>query len=537
MAVEVVSSDVAHVPVEAVNEVDKSVLHEEENGKLEKEAGTDEAIKFGSHERVVENGDKTDVVDPKLPQNALEEWPAEPKQIHSFYFVKWWPYEDPKIKDEIVLIDKEITKRNEALTRVHDRLRAKRDEKAELVAERRTLKNQGYEYRNILGEKRKELQPLQQALAKLRNNNGAGRDAICSSEEELNELIYSMQYHLQHESIPLSEEKQILREMKQLEGTREKVIANAAMRAKIQESLGQKETIQDQVKHMNGDFDLVRKEHDAIWAKVKILDGKIEDLETEIQSINGEREAIKDKRDEAFRILREVRKKGDDGNSQFSKNRTVVNQAKQLSFRKDVQAIQQLCHEEEEKFMSQWNNEKAFRVDYEKRLLLSLDRRILSRDGRIRNPGEKPLVVHEAPLPSQPVPVAKAVKKPEEAKSVVKKEALPAKNVQKVTEKNNAKTAPPAPEKVEEAEEEVAGLEIPPKATPPPVDEAKLKEQKREEEIAKAKLAMERKKKLAEKSAAKAAKRAEKEAEKKLKEITSSSSSSTYLLLLTLVII
>lgn len=46
----------------------------------------------------------------------------------------------------------------------------------------------------------------------------------------------------------MSEEKQILREIKQLESTREKVMANAAMRAKIQDSLGQKEAIQDQVK-------------------------------------------------------------------------------------------------------------------------------------------------------------------------------------------------------------------------------------------------------------------------------------------------
>lgn len=46
----------------------------------------------------------------------------------------------------------------------------------------------------------------------------------------------------------MSEEKQLLREINQLEGTREKVIANAAMRAKLQDSMGQKEAIQDQVK-------------------------------------------------------------------------------------------------------------------------------------------------------------------------------------------------------------------------------------------------------------------------------------------------
>ena len=60
--------------------------------------------------------------------------------------------------------------------------------------------------------------------------------------------INSLHYRIQHESIPFAEEKQILREIKQLEGTREKVIANAAMRAKVQDSMGQKEAIQDQVK-------------------------------------------------------------------------------------------------------------------------------------------------------------------------------------------------------------------------------------------------------------------------------------------------
>lgn len=46
----------------------------------------------------------------------------------------------------------------------------------------------------------------------------------------------------------LKEEKQILREIKEWEATRPKVIANSAERAKIQEALGQKEAIQDQVK-------------------------------------------------------------------------------------------------------------------------------------------------------------------------------------------------------------------------------------------------------------------------------------------------
>ena len=50
---------------------------------------------------------------------------------------------------------------------------------------------------------------------------------------------------MQHETIPLAKEKQILRKLKHLEGTREKVIDGVAIREKIQDSLDQKEAIQD----------------------------------------------------------------------------------------------------------------------------------------------------------------------------------------------------------------------------------------------------------------------------------------------------
>ena len=53
------------------------------------------------------------------------------------------------------------------------------------------------------------------------------------------------------------------------------------------------------------------------------------------------------------------------------------------------------------------------------------------------------------------------------------------------------------------------------------LDEATVKEMRKQEEIAKAKLAMERKKKQAEKAAAKAAKRAQMEADKREKKAIS----------------
>ncbi|WVY91667.1 hypothetical protein V8G54_037181 [Vigna mungo] len=66
-----------------------------------------------------------DVFEVNVPRDAAEEWPA-PKQIHSYYFVSWQPYEDPTIKSKIYLLDKEITKKNRAQFQITEALKAKR---------------------------------------------------------------------------------------------------------------------------------------------------------------------------------------------------------------------------------------------------------------------------------------------------------------------------------------------------------------------------------------------------------------------------
>ena len=173
--------------------------------------------------------------------------------------------------------------------------------------------------------------------------------------------------------------------------------------------------------------------------------------------------------------------------------------------------------------MSLWNGDKAFRDDYEKRILASLDIRQMSRDGRIRNPDEKPILAPAEPAPSQTAMAAKPnIKRTKEEPKPVPSDPLPAQKVDVEVKQKAGKPIRPL-EQEDKAEEEIPSLLKLSKDIPkePEVDLAKLKEMKRAEEIAKAKLAMERKKKLQEKAAAKASLRAQKEAEKKLKEIIS----------------
>ncbi|PRQ38415.1 putative proton pump-interactor [Rosa chinensis] len=58
-------------------------------------------------------------------EDAVDEWPA-PKQIHSFYFVRYRTYDDPKLKAKIEQANVEVQKKNQARSRVLEALNAKR---------------------------------------------------------------------------------------------------------------------------------------------------------------------------------------------------------------------------------------------------------------------------------------------------------------------------------------------------------------------------------------------------------------------------
>lgn len=172
-----------------------------------------------------------------------------------------------------------------------------------------------------------------------------------------------------------------------------------------------------------------------------------------------------------------------------------------------------------EKFIALWSSNKAFRADYESRILQSLDMRQFSKDGRIRNFDEKPLVQVETPTP---VPSEKEVVK---MKPPPKEEIVIPVQGDSSSEQKNAKPKTAKNNKEGNKKHEILDEEYEPEyfssdklQKKDEFDEIKMKELKREEEIAKRQQAEERKKKQAEKAAAKAAIKAQKEAEKKLKE-------------------
>uniref|UniRef100_A0A1D1Y7U6 Proton pump-interactor 1 n=1 Tax=Anthurium amnicola TaxID=1678845 RepID=A0A1D1Y7U6_9ARAE len=531
MGVEILTDDSTSRTVEDATEQNNAFLSDmDKNAKLGPGQDLEQPINFGLVDstqgtNIQTKAEANDAKNASFPKDAVDEWPA-PKQIHTFYLVKYQSYEDPKLKAKLEQVDKEIQKRSKERFQITEALKEKRTERSLVISQLKPLTAEDKQYRVIIDGKRKEMEPLQAALGKLRNANNAERGmGLCSSEEELDNLIQSLHYRIQHESNTLAEEKLLLKDIKHLEGTREKVIAHAAMKAKLQDSLGPKEAIQDQVKLIGVDLDGVRKEQQAVRAKIRSLEDVLKAIDEDIGTLQEELASVTEKKDKAYEALNEHRKARDEGNASYYQNRALLNNARDLAAKKDIAALEELSCNEVEKFMSQWSGNKGFRDDYEKRILSSLDKRQLSRDGRMRNPDEKPIVSPVVASTESEVSLLAASRKvdidmkPPKVDVEAPAQHIPSKkaskdDVRKLTgPETKGKAAPP-----EETETFFLSEKGQKDSAAPEVDAAKLKEMKRGEEIAKAKQASERKKKLSEKAAAKAAVRAQKEAEKKQKE-------------------
>ncbi|KAM0859102.1 hypothetical protein ACQ4PT_047396 [Festuca glaucescens] len=442
------------------------------------------------------------------PKDVVEEWP-EPKQTYTFYFVKIRSFEDPKLRAKLEQADKDFQNKIQARSKIFEAIKAKKTERSAIIAELKPLSAENRQYNEAFNVKLKEIEPFRNRLGKFRDENNSMRAesaGLCSSLEELEQEIKRLEHRIAHESIPFDEEKRLIKEIKNLEKTRPKVSSNAAKRAKMQDTVVERDAIQDQVKIIGEGLDGVKKDREEVRSKIKVLEDELKVVDAEIHALQEDLDAATARKDKAYDSLNELRKARDANNASFYQNRNVLTRAREHSSRNEVEELQELHKTEVEKFMTEWCGSKAFREDYEKRTLTSLNGRQLTRDGRMRNPDEKPIFI-ETHQPAPPVV----------------QESIPS----KVPSKQAKEAAAPKDEPLAKASAKVKAAAVaddvyetePAKEKPKPkeVDVAKLKEIKRQEEIEKNKIALERKKKQAEKQAAKAAARAQKEAEKKLK--------------------
>ncbi|KAK9085314.1 hypothetical protein Sjap_025725 [Stephania japonica] len=241
------------------------------------------------------------------------------KQIHRFYFPKFPIFKDPELELKIIEAEKLVGERNETRLEIESKINLKADDLTEITFNLRPLMSEEKLYRSFLQENYWRKNASLQKLAELhrqrtkKNGNKKGGVYLCSSEEELNDLILSLRYRLRCQSDgaeSFGDEKLMLREIKQLEGTRSKVQASAARREKILALEGQNGFVQYELLEEQ-QCNVKEKKH-KLARKIKLMKEQHKAIERDLKLLKKELAFADRKRDEAYEGLAELRRQGDE---------------------------------------------------------------------------------------------------------------------------------------------------------------------------------------------------------------------------------
>ncbi|KAA8514752.1 hypothetical protein F0562_017931 [Nyssa sinensis] len=458
------------------------------------------------------------------------------------FLIKIPRYDDEKLREQIRHAQLQVDKKTQHRDAIRVEIQMKRAISKEYHNNYEAAKSEERAARGLVKSKRQEIDSVQSVINRAKN-------AI--SVEDIDGKIHNMEHMIQHETMPLKEEKQFIREIKQLKHFREQLSSNMGSQDEVKQALDQRDQIEERSKILKKELDCLRDKASKAKAIAESAEKKSKDENEKLKELQAQFRAADDIRQEAYAHLQSLRRQLYEKNKHFRMYKDDATVAINYALSQNKEALHCLCVNQVETIMELWNKNDEFRRDYVRGNIRSTLRRLRTLDGRSLGPDEQPPVLSNVMDGrrvdrsfSSPVKVNSVYLTPslEEEKqgSTVDSEKVDIKSMAKVAEQKNlmAKTKKPAKPvlgngsvtvsgmgEAEEAKEEEhkqtkEELELDRRAEELRKEEAaaRLKEQRRLEEKAKAKEALERKKRNAEKAHIRAELRAQKEAEQKEKE-------------------
>ncbi|KAI3816241.1 hypothetical protein L1987_15934 [Smallanthus sonchifolius] len=457
--------------------------------------------------------------------------------------------EDENLRDQIrsaqLLVDEK--------TRLRDAIRM------EIQGKRARLKahNEAYNAaktdetaaRRLVRLKRQEIDSVQVVINRWKN---------AMSVEDIDGRIFNMEHMIQHETLLLKDEKQFIREIKQLKNLRDQLASNMGSSEEIQQAIDQKDHNEERMKTLKKELDSLKDKASKAEAVVKAAGKSYDEESRRERELQAQFRAADDVRQKAYAHLNSLKKLSYDKNKSFRQFKEDLMAARDFASHGNKDALYRLCANQVETFMEQWNNNDEFRKEYVSKCNMNVSRRQRALDGgplvpddvapalpgnmneKVDNgpvsiPGEEKSVSVVLPVEEGKIVSSTEKKQTDNSNNInnrsienvsgQKNQTLKIKGVAKPTALGSDDVAVVSELTVENKKEEENTLtkediELAKKAEELRKEEiaAKLKEQRRLEEKAKAIEALERKKRNAEKAQIRAELRARKEAEQKEKE-------------------
>ncbi|CAA2995479.1 Hypothetical predicted protein [Olea europaea subsp. europaea] len=460
----------------------------------------------------------------------------------SFNFLIRIPrFNDEKLREQIMNAQLQVEERTQLRDAIRIQIQKKRANCQTHGIEYEAAKIEDRAARKLVRSKRLEIDSLQSVINRAKN---------ATSIEDIDSRIHNMEHVMQHETLPLKEEKQFIREIKQLKQLREQLSSNMGSQDEIQQALDQRQEVEERLKVLKKELDSLKGKVLKAEAAVMAAGKNYEDENKKVRELQDQFRAADEVRQAAYAQLVSLKKDFFDQNKHFRMYKDAAAAASDYASGKNREALTRHCVNQVEKIMELWNTNDDFRKEYVKYNARSTVRRLGTFDGRSLGPDEEPPILpgyvdrRVDNLVSRPALSDSVSKHPIlelKQETAIKSILVDDKSTKEVAEPKNrvVKTKGPAKSKTinsletksdreltdetEEEEEPVKSkeeLELERKAEEVRKQEAeaKLREQRRLEEIAKAKEALERKKRNAEKAQMRAKLRAQKEAEQREKE-------------------
>ncbi|KAE9605246.1 hypothetical protein Lalb_Chr10g0095281 [Lupinus albus] len=469
---------------------------------------------------------------------------SEVVKMPFYYLIRIPRYDDDEnIQEQIENALKQVDEKTDLRAKIRAEINSRKDICNECLQDFRAAKSAEQTARNLLKSKRQEMDSVKSTMNRLNN-------AI--SVADIDNKIRNMEHMIQHETLPLNEEKQLIRQIKQLKQSRGELSSIIGKQNQSQQSTDQNGSIEEHTKRsmlLKKDFDLLRNNLLKAEAVTKAAKDKYDNEWDKLSVLQGQFNVADNIRQEAYTKLRALKSQLHEKKKYFWEYKGAVAKGQDLAAEGKKEELHCFCIDQVERIMELWNKDDEFRRDYIRCNTRSTVRRLQTLDGRALGPDEQPPVIPNAIFTERASKIKSQITQstPEHEKksteSVDIKDEPVTKVVVQKTEKSQtseakmpAKPAPvekspvvvsrwgdepdepedtiEEPVRTEEEEELILKAEKARKE----VEAEKLKEKRRQEEIEKAKEAMERKKRNAEKAQQRAAIKAQKEAELKEKE-------------------
>ncbi|URE12999.1 proton pump interactor [Musa troglodytarum] len=239
--------------------------------------------------------------------------------------------------------------------------------------------------RAAVSAKCQQIDSVQLMMNKLKNAH---------SINELHDKIQTMEFELQHETMPLKEEKQYIHELKQLRHQRDQLTSNLGSKAEIDEAFNQREQIDERFKILKKELDTLRTELLQTERNANTVRKKYDEEQLLLKGLQQQFRDADAVRQKAYGHWRELKNMLNEKNKHFSMYKNDQKSAENYLSSRDFEGLLLHCSKQVEKVMELWNNDEEFRLQYVKSNMNSTLRRLNTSDGRSLGPDEDPPVIH-----------------------------------------------------------------------------------------------------------------------------------------------